>query len=468
MWRDFCAVVTATFQNADIQNCVGVLVAWNGKSCDLEWIYKLINSNNDCLMPPEIEYFMDPYRIIKTYAGCALHMSKSKLPNLRLSTVYEHVVGKNLDNAHDSLVDCHAQGDILMCSDFAKYKDMKTSICTIESVWSVKDKNRLNREQELQAKPNAAWKVDNEAEEWTLSDDKKFTSFQGGGAAGPTRQAKEALNFVGEAVLELIVKESKRYAYEDWVVEKEVKDINGNVKKKKILIPCNDDNPDKRKRVRSNVRDQWEFTCGYVLAWLGICICFGGLSSKQSPDVLWTSLANGGVYVPFVRNTMSKNGFKFVRQYIHFGDNRSSSNHKEDPLYKIRRVMETISNQLRLGWNANIDLSVDESMIKYKGRAIRFVQYLPKKPIKHGIKVYCLCDAETDYLIAFEVYTGVSSGSTWDIIERLVNQSNLGDETGRRLFMDNYYTTMKVVTKLYENHGWVCAGTVAQTKKKEE
>jgi len=136
-------------------------------------------------------------------------------------------------------------------------------------------------------------------------------------------------------------------------------------------------------------------------------------------------------------------------------------------LYKIKQVIAKITVKLNLAWNANIDLSVDESMIKYKGRAIKFVQYMPRKPIKHGIKVFALCDAETGYLLAFEVFTGEhAGGSTWDIIERLIIQSGLQNETGRRLFMDNYYTTMKVVTKLYEKYGWVCAGTVVQTKKK--
>ena len=45
-------------------------------------------------------------------------------------------------------------------------------------------------------------------------------------------------------------------------------------------------------------------------------------------------------------------------------------------------------------------------MILYKGKYIAFVQHMPKKPIKHGIKVYALCCSSTGYLYAFEVYTG--------------------------------------------------------------
>ena len=161
VWRDFCATVNVHFQGQ--VDYAGVLVAWNGKSCDLEWIYKLIHSSdNSCQMPQEIEYFMDPYLIIKKFKGCPLHPSKSELRNLSLSTVYKHVTGNNLSNAHDSLVDCRAQGTVIACNDFAKHKNMKTSISTIESVWSVKNKRRLEQEEELKVQPHGFmkdWKV---------------------------------------------------------------------------------------------------------------------------------------------------------------------------------------------------------------------------------------------------------------------------------------------------------------------
>ena len=49
-------------------------------------------------------------------------------------------------------------------------------------------------------------------------------------------------------------------------------------------------------------------------------------------------------------------------------------------------------------------------MIKYMGRFVSFVQYMPAKPIKHGIKVYALCCSSTGYLYLFEIYTGKGAG----------------------------------------------------------
>jgi hypothetical protein len=51
-------------------------------------------------------------------------------------------------------------------------------------------------------------------------------------------------------------------------------------------------------------------------------------------------------------------------------------------------------------WTAGQNVTVDESMIRYMGRAVSFVQYMPAKPIKHGIKVFCVCCAFTGVILA--------------------------------------------------------------------
>lgn len=50
-------------------------------------------------------------------------------------------------------------------------------------------------------------------------------------------------------------------------------------------------------------------------------------------------------------------------------------------------------------------LSNDKSMVKFKGRS-SMKQYMPKKPIKRGYKVWARCDSETGYLHQFNVYSG--------------------------------------------------------------
>ena len=50
-------------------------------------------------------------------------------------------------------------------------------------------------------------------------------------------------------------------------------------------------------------------------------------------------------------------------------------------------------------------MSIDEAMIRYKGRLF-FRQYMPKKPIKWGIKVWMVADAKKGYVSNFDIYLG--------------------------------------------------------------
>ena len=51
------------------------------------------------------------------------------------------------------------------------------------------------------------------------------------------------------------------------------------------------------------------------------------------------------------------------------------------------------------------EISVDESMIGTKSR-LSFLQYMPNKPTKWGVKVWVCSEAKTGYIHKFKIYTG--------------------------------------------------------------
>ena len=70
------------------QDQCGILVVWNGQSCDMEWIYRLTQSPNSSLnMPRNIKDFIDPMKVIKHYKSCKLNSKHSKLETFSLSSV---------------------------------------------------------------------------------------------------------------------------------------------------------------------------------------------------------------------------------------------------------------------------------------------------------------------------------------------------------------------------------------------
>ena len=122
---------------------------------------------------------------------------------------------------------------------------------------------------------------------------------------------------------------------------------------------------------------------------------------------------------------MTRDAYVFMRQYIHFCDNSkriSAGNVGHDPLFKVRYPLDTMMGGMRSAWNAGKHVTIDESMILYMGRAISYVQYMPAKPIKHGIKVFALCCAFSAVILAFKVYVGKeddSDGSAAAVCENL-------------------------------------------------
>lgn len=68
-------------------------------------------------------------------------------------------------------------------------------------------------------------------------------------------------------------------------------------------------------------------------------------------------------------------------------------------------VMDILNKSFQENCIGSDTQSVDGSMVKFKGRS-SMKQYMPKKPIKRGYKVWARCDSETGYLYQFNIYTG--------------------------------------------------------------
>lgn len=126
-----------------------IMVAWNGENCDLKWLWKICQSSNSpCQIPDKLQYFIDPWQVIKHYSSCKIHPSKSKLESLSLGSVYKFLFGDDLEGAHDSLVDCGAQTQIIMHEDFAPFINRKASIQPITQIFKSKDIAQWKRQME--------------------------------------------------------------------------------------------------------------------------------------------------------------------------------------------------------------------------------------------------------------------------------------------------------------------------------
>lgn len=124
-----------------------------------------------------------------------------------------------------------------------------------------------------------------------------------------------------------------------------------------------------------------------------------------------------------VTDTMSRNRFEIILNNLHVNDTSAMPKGCTDKLYKLRPLIDTMNKQFQKLYNLSREVSVDESVILFKGRST-LKQYNPMKPIKRGYKLWCLAD-KRGYIANFDVYQGkkgtqMDEFTTYGLGERVV------------------------------------------------
>ena len=135
---------------------------------------------------------------------------------------------------------------------------------------------------------------------------------------------------------------------------------------------------------------------------------------------------------------------------FHLQDNESQPV-AGDKLHKIRWFLDYLNRKFAEAYTPYGNYTVDESMIKFKGR-LSFRQYMPAKPIKWVVKVWTLAESETGYIYHFQVYTGKETTGkrqkglghrvVTDLVRPLYHRNV-------RVFMDNFFTSVALLKELH-------------------
>ena len=97
---------------------------------------------------------------------------------------------------------------------------------------------------------------------------------------------------------------------------------------------------------------------------------------------------------------------------------------------------------------------------------VSFLQYLPKKPTKFGIKVWVNSEAKSGYVLNFQIYTGSESGTKEKGLGHCVVMDLMEPYhfKGHCLFIDNFYTRVKLLADLLDK-GTYCTGTARPNRE---
>ena len=164
---------------------------------------------------------------------------------------------------------------------------------------------------------------------------------------------------------------------------------------------------------------------------------------------------------PYISSRISRNRYRQLMQYLHMTDPVTED--RVDKLGKVWPFLSTLQQNFPRLFTPGVGPSLDEAMIKYNG-PLRWKQYMPKKPIKWGIKLWVLCDSRTGYCLALDVYTGSKAdglGLTYNIVMKLMSNYVLRNY---HLFADNFYSSLALIRDLHDADTYYC-GTIRKNSR---
>jgi hypothetical protein len=227
-----------------------------------------------------------------------------------------------------------------------------------------------------------------------------------------------------------------------------------------------------------------------LLVFLGICIGAGILGCKSAEHAMSSAWFGG---VPAFIRKMSHSRFKMLFRNLCLFDphSRSSANAADaaspaaptdavppntttsdtdyNPYIKLEWFLDCIRATLLVLVNIGEYVSVDETMVPFKGM-IAFRQYIKNKPVRYGFKFFVMAASKFPAVVKdFALYMGaardqaaskksafqhVGSTARW-VLQLLVS---LGNTKGVKVYTDRFYTSVDLIAECAAR-GWSCVGT---------
>lgn len=172
------------------------------------------------------------------------------------------------------------------------------------------------------------------------------------------------------------------------------------------------------------------------------------------------------ISTPSFGKWMPRDRYLLILRYLHFTNNYGPK--PNDRLWKVRLILEMISGKMQTFFIPFQKVVIDESLVLFQGR-LSFIQYIPSKRHRFGIKFFVICDCQTGYVLDFLVYSGsdidipsndphgFSGAVVKALMENYFNKNHI-------LYTDNYYTSPALSHYLLGQKTGSC-GTVRANRK---
>ncbi|XP_047120280.1 piggyBac transposable element-derived protein 4-like [Schistocerca piceifrons] len=202
-----------------------------------------------------------------------------------------------------------------------------------------------------------------------------------------------------------------------------------------------------------------------LLSFLGLLILYGIQKSRGKPiDEFWDSEYG----TPLFCATMSRRQYRDILRSLRFDDRITRLERKERTGNKaeaVQEIFDLFAVQCQTSFIPSSNITVDEHLCVYRGRC-SFKVYIPSKPGKYGIKIWCAVDCEHGYMTNLQMYTGRSGDMrelnqgkrvVLDLVRHLA-------DSGMNITTDNFFTSYDLGQELLKMK-LTLVGTLRSTRK---
>ena len=208
--------------------------------------------------------------------------------------------------------------------------------------------------------------------------------------------------------------------------------------------------------------NEWEkVNIQELKAYFGFMILMG-LVSLPAMDDYWRR--DPLLHYSPIADRISRDRFRDIHRFLHFADNSvllTRDNPSYDRLGKVRPILERLQERLTTVYQPHCENAIDEAMIPFQGRS-SLKQYMPAKPVKRGIKVWCRADSHNGYMCEVQVYTGRSERAEGGLGRRVVlDLSQKLEGKHHHLYFDNFFSSVSLLDTLLQKGLYAC-GTARQ------
>jgi hypothetical protein len=154
-----------------------------------------------------------------------------------------------------------------------------------------------------------------------------------------------------------------------------------------------------------------------------------------------------------------------LNKYLHITNLAKYVRDKELPGYdklgQVRWLVNAIRDSCKRVWKLGKFCTFDEMMIRYKGTYCPLWQYMPQKPQKWSIKVWCLACLVTKFVWNFTIYCGkeevtsivepIARGELKLAHKIVIELSRDIEGKWHVIAMDNFFISVGLFKELVEN-----------------